>query len=189
MQEFKLFQRLCSFPFALVLVAFLFPLVSFSCAERVVAEPNAYQLAMGVKPLSLLEEKERAALADMSEKEPQVSEFFNQRLQTAPILVPIIVAVVLAGVFAFFSPVGSLAMGLAALVSLWVFIYRLPSTLQSQNYDFLTVKPAVGAYCASMLILVGIAMSLAAIIKYHRLMKQMKAHPELQQDSSALPKK
>ena len=49
-RDLKLFQKLCSFPFLLIFVAFLFPLVNVSCSEKaimpeVLASPNVYELA------------------------------------------------------------------------------------------------------------------------------------------------
>ena len=55
--DLKLFHKLASFPFLLIFVAFLFPLVNVSCSEKVVAEPNVYELIAGVTPESVLKEE------------------------------------------------------------------------------------------------------------------------------------
>ena len=144
----KILRKLTAFPFLLVFLAFLFPLVNISCAEKVVANPNTYELVSGVTPETFLGEKERKA-------------------------------VVLAAICAFFTPVGSLAMALAAFVSLWVFIYNLSVTIQTEHYDFLTVKPAVGAYCITFLLIIGIAMNLTVIIRTAREKRQELGTEEL----------
>lgn len=168
----KLFQKLTAFPFLLIFIAFLFPLVNISCSEKVVADPNIYELVSGVTPETLLDGKARDAVEDMKKNEPQVKEFFEQKLATKTIVIPILVAVVLAIVCAFWTPVGSLAFALAAFVSLWVFIYNLSVTIQTQHYDFLTVSPAVGAWCATFLLMIGIAMNLTIIIQNYRSKRQ-----------------
>ena len=163
--DLKLFQKLCSFPFLLILLAFLFPLVYVSCSEKVVADPNLYQLVAGVTPESFLEGKEKSAVEEMKKKEPRVQEFFEQPIQTSQAVIPILGAVILGAIFAFVTPLGSLAMALAAFVSLWVFIHNFTLIVISQHYDFLTVEPAVGAYCISFLLAIAIAMNLTVIIK------------------------
>lgn len=173
-------QKLTAFPFLLIFLAFLFPLVNVSCAEKVVASPNAYELISGVTPETFLGEKERTVAEEMKRNEPRLSEFFEQPVQTTAVIVPVIVAVALAAVCAFLTPVGSLAMALAAFVSLWVFVYNLSVTIQAEHYDFLTVKPAVGAYCVTFLLVIGIAMNLAVIIKTARENRQDSRNKEQQ---------
>mgnify|MGYP004505719569 FL=1 len=175
----KILRKLTSFPFLLVFFAFLFPLVNISCAEKVVANPNTYELVSGVTPETFLGEKERKAVEEMKKNEPRLSEFFEQPVATTAVIVPVIVAVVLAAICAFFTPVGSLAMALAAFVSLWVFIYNLSVTIQTEHYDFLTVKPAVGAYCITFLLIIGIAMNLTVIIRTAREKRQELGTEEL----------
>ena len=170
--ELKLFQRLASFPFLLIFLALLFPLVNVSCSEKVVAEPNVYEFISGVTPETVLDEETSKAVNEMKEKAPRVKAFFEQPIKTSRAIIPVAVAVALAAACAFITPVGSLAMALAAFASLWVFIYNLSATVVRQHYDFLTVEPAVGAYCISFLLVIGIAMDLAVIIKNYRLNKQ-----------------
>ncbi|MCI6874429.1 hypothetical protein [Hallerella sp.] len=153
-------------------MAFLFPLVNVSCSEKVVAEPNVYEFISGVTPETVLDEETSKAVNEMKEKDPRVKAFFEQPIKTSRAIIPVAVAVALAAACAFITPVGSLAMALAAFASLWVFIYNLSATVVRQHYDFLTVEPAVGAYCISFLLVIGIAMDLAVIIKNYRLNKQ-----------------
>lgn len=171
-ERLKLFQKLTAFPFLLIFIAFLFPLVNISCSEKVIADPNLYELVSGVTPETFLDGKERSAVEEMKANEPQLKEFFEQQISTTTIVIPILVAVVLAILCAFWTPVGSLAFALAAFVSLWVFIYNLSMTIQTQHYDFLTVSPAVGAWCATFLLMIGIAMNLTVIIQNYRSNRQ-----------------
>ncbi len=175
----RILQRLTAFPFLLIFLAFLFPLVNISCSEKVVADPNAYELISGVTPETFLGEKEKKVVEEMKKNEPRISEFFEQPVETTAVIVPVIVAVALAALCAFLSPVGSLAMALAAFVSLWVFIYNLSVTIQTEHYDFLMVKPAVGAYCITFLLIIGIAMNLTVIIRTAREKRQEQKTEEL----------
>lgn len=167
-KNLKLFERLAAFPNALILLAFLFPLVNISCSEVNVASPNAYELARGVTPEALLDDKDLEVAHEMEKNEPRMKEFLGQPILTSRVIIPIVIEVVLAVAFAFVSPIGSLAMGVAAFVSLWVFLVNLSATVQRENYGFLTVEPAVGAYCITFLLAIGIAMNLAAIILRRR---------------------
>lgn len=168
MKNVKIFQKLTAFPFLLIFLAFFFPLVNVSCAEKVVADPNVYELVSGVTPETFLGDREKSVVEEMKTNEPRMREFFEQPISTSAVIIPLIVAVALAAVCAFLTPVGSLAMALAAFVSLWVFVYNLSVTVQTEHYDFLTVEPAVGAYCISFLLMIGIAMNLTFIIRNFR---------------------
>ncbi len=172
--DLKLFQKLASFPFLLIFVAFLFPLVNVSCSEKVVADPNVYELIAGVTPESVLGEETSKAVKEIKEKEVRAKTFLEQPIATTRAVLPIVVAVALAAVCAFITPVGSLAMGIAAFTSLWVFIYNLNATVVRQHYDFLVIEPGVGAYCVSFLLVIGIAMNIAVIIRNYRAKKQKK---------------
>ncbi|MBP5246299.1 MAG: hypothetical protein J6Z31_00335 [Fibrobacter sp.] len=172
--DLKLFQKLASFPFLLIFVAFLFPLVNVSCSEKVVAEPSTYELIVGVTPESVLGEETSKAVKEIKQNEARAKEFLEQPIETSRAVLPIVVAVALAAVCAFFTPVGSLAMGIAAFTSLWVFIYNLSATVVRQHYDFLVVEPGIGAYCISFLLVIGIAMNIAVIIRSFKANKQKK---------------
>lgn len=183
--DLKLFQKLASFPFLLIFVAFLFPLVNVSCSEKVVAEPNVYELIAGVTPESVLKEETFDAVKQMKVHEPRTKEFLEQPIESTRAILPIVVAVALAAVCAFITPVGSLAMGLAAFTSLWVFIYNLSATVVRQHYDFLVVEPGVGAYCISFLLVIGIAMNLTVLIRHYRANKQKKSEENIQDQHSS----
>ncbi len=169
MEQLKIFQRMISIPFGLALVAFLLPLFSFSCAERIIAEPNAYELAMGVDMTSVLSKEESQILKDLSEENGNALANVPTHMDKVPVLFAIFAAVLVAGLFAFVTPVGSGLMGLMSLVALWIFITRMPSLLLRRGLGFIEVKPAWGAYCVSILLIIGIAMSIATIVKYHQL--------------------
>jgi hypothetical protein len=82
-----------------------------------------------------------------------------------PVLYGIFAAILVAGGFAFVSPVGSLVLGAASLTGLWFFIYRFMDLVEKSQFGFIVVAPHVGAYCVSMLLIIGIAMSLAFLIR------------------------
>ncbi len=169
--DLKLFQKLTAFPFALIFVAFLFPLVNVSCSgtEIPIAEPNAYSLLVQKTPESFLSEDYAVKIEEMKSNAPEMRTFLEQPLgQIKTVVLPIFLSVALAAVFALFSPLASLAMGLAAFVSLWVFVYRLSVTVHTEHYDFLTVEPGVGTYCATFLLAIGVAMNLTVLIKTWR---------------------
>ncbi len=172
MDKLKVFQRMVSIPFGLALIGFLFPLFTFSCAERTVAEPNAYELAMGLDVTSVLSDEENKILKDLSQENGGALANVPMRLEKIPVLFGIFVAILVAGLFAFVTPVGSCVMGVMSLISLWIFIQNMPTyILQSGFGMMIEVKPGIGAYCVSMLLIIGIAMSLAAIVKYHQALK------------------
>ena len=58
-------------------------------------------------------------------------------------------------------------------------IYNLSVTIQTEHYDFLMVKPAVGAYCITFLLIIGIAMNLTVIIRTAREKRQEQKTEEL----------
>jgi hypothetical protein len=78
---------------------------------------------------------------------------------------------VLAAIFALIAPygyyasLGSLAMGMLSMVSLWAFLAQMGQVCAGLGMNVLAVKPDVGIYCASMLILIGTAMNLASIAR------------------------
>jgi len=183
--DLKLFQKLASFPFLLIFIAFLFPLVNVSCSEKVVAEPNVYELVTGVTPESVLKAETFDAVKIMKQHEPRAKEFLEQPIESPRAVLPIMIAVALAAVFAFISPVGSLTMGLAAFTALWVFIYNLSATVVRQHYDFLVIEPGVGAYCISFLLVIGIAMNMAVLIRNYRANKQKKSEGNIQEEHSS----
>jgi hypothetical protein len=86
-----------SIPFGLALVAFLLPLFSFSCAERIIAEPNAYELAMGVDMTSVLSKEESQILKDLSEENGNALANVPTHMDKVPVLFAIFAAVLVAG--------------------------------------------------------------------------------------------
>ena len=70
MKDEQRFQKWISLPFALALVAFLFPLLTFSCSEKVIAEPNGYELAFGVDLEKQLGQEEQTIVQDMKAENP-----------------------------------------------------------------------------------------------------------------------
>ena len=161
--DLKLFQKLASFPFLLIFVAFLFPLVNVSCSEKVVAEPNVYELIAGVTPESVLKEETFDAVKQMKVHEPRTKEFLEQPIESTRAILPIVVAVALAAVCAFITP----------------------ATVVRQHYDFLVVEPGVGAYCISFLLVIGIAMNLTVLIRHYRANKQKKSEENIQDQHSS----
>lgn len=159
------FQKWISLPFALALLGFFFPLLTFSCSEKVIAEPNAYELALGVDLNNELGEEEQKIVEKMKTENPKAFENNPLKLQSMPVLYGIFVAIFVAGVFAFISPVGSLVLGIASLTGLWFFIYRIMDLVEKSPYNFIQIAPHIGAYCVSMLLIIGIAISLAFLIR------------------------
>ena len=159
------FQKWISLPFALALVGFLFPLLTFSCSEKVIAEPNAYELAIGLDLEKELGEEEKQVVENMKKENPKAFEKDPLQLQSMPVLYGIMAAILIAGGFAFISPVGSLVLGIASLTGLWFFIYRLTDLVKQTQFSFITVEPHVGAYCVSMLLIIGISISIAFLIR------------------------
>jgi hypothetical protein len=165
MKDEQRFQKWISLPFALALVAFLFPLFTFSCSEKVIAEPNGYELALGVDLEKELGEEEQTIVNNMKAENPKAFEKNPLKLESMPVLYGIFAAILVAGGFAFVSPVGSLVLGVASLTGLWFFIYRFMDLVEKSQFGFIVVAPHVGAYCVSMLLIIGIAMSLAFLIR------------------------
>ena len=156
-------QRLISLPFALVFVAAILPLMTFSCGEHKLAEVNAYQLATGgsFESVAIEELQKNTEKADM-EKMPS--------FPSVPLIYVIFVAVALAIAFAFISPVGSAILGSIALCFLWLLLHRIPVALGNANYpmDAFECQIGMGTYCISLLLLMGITLSVASIIRERR---------------------
>lgn len=161
MKQDIILQRLISFPYLLCFLLFLFPLLTVSCADKVI-EPTAYELASGIDIGSILSEKERTFLEAGTELKNYQAE----------VLYLIFLEIFLAAVFAFISPIGSCGFGLAALIALWFFIYQIPTFFVKSGLTFITVKPGLGAYAVSMMLIIGIASSIAAIVRRYRKKKE-----------------
>jgi hypothetical protein len=82
-----------------------------------------------------------------------------------PILFGIVAALVLAAVFAWFTPLGSLTLGILAMCALWALLAQMGAICANIGMQVLQAEPGHGIYAASVLILIGTAMNLAAIIR------------------------
>ena len=87
------------------------------------------------------------------------------KLQPMPVLFGIVAALVLAAVFAWFTPLGSLTLGILAMCAWWALLAQMGSICANIGMQVLQVEPGHGIYAASVLILIGTAMNLAAIIR------------------------
>ncbi|MDR1760326.1 MAG: hypothetical protein LBR60_07355 [Fibrobacter sp.] len=163
MKQEKVLQRLISFPYLLCFLLFLFPVLTVSCSEKTVLEPTAYQLASGIDMAGvqtedrLLETWIENMGAALNFEEVQIKVFYL-----------IFASILLAAVCAFFFPFGSLIFGLSAFIGLWYFIYQTSSYFVRIGFPMISVKAGLGAYAVSMMLLVGMATSLAAVIRQQR---------------------
>lgn len=180
--KFKFFQRIVAAPYLLALLGLLLPLMTVSCADKKVAEPSLYELSMGFDLETGLQEPAAGYLKKMQEGNPQALEKFKADMPNFPKMEPvymllgIVGALVLAAFFAFIAPygyyasLGSLAMGILSMVSLWAFLSKMGELcgsmgLRTIGVQILKVEPGPGIYCASALILIGSAMNLASIAR------------------------
>ena len=149
--RFKFFRRLISAPYLLALVVLFLPLMNVSCAEKVIAEPSFYELATGIDLRETLKEPAKGYLLKMESDNPKALERFKAhipefpKMNAVPALFGIVAALVLAAVFAWFTPLGSLC--------------------HSFGMQVLSLEPSYGIYAASVLILIGTAMNIAAIAR------------------------
>lgn len=175
-REFKLFKKITAIPYVLVLLALLMPLANVSCsfneqASSALMEPNLYQLAMGVDLDESLPPKASNMLHNMVDKNQATREKLLTvmpefpKMESMPYLFGIAFAALLAAVFAFITPLGSLTMGMLAMFSMWAFLLQLDGFSSAFGVPMLRVDSGVGIYAASALILIGTAMNLAAIIR------------------------
>ena len=170
-KRFKFFRRIISAPYLLALLGLLLPLMNVSCAEKVIAEPSFYQIATGVDLREALLEPAKGYLLKMEKDSPKSLDKFRTsmpdfpKLAPTPILFGTVAALVLAAVFAWFTPLGSLTLGILAMSSLWVVLAQMGAICANMGMQVLQVEPGHGIYAASVLILIGTAMNLAAIIR------------------------
>lgn len=169
--QFKFFRRIISAPYLLALLGLLLPLMNVSCAEKVIAEPSFYEIATGADLRETLKEPAKGYLLKMEKDNPKALDRFRTsmpefpKLQPMPVLFGIVAALVLAAVFAWFTPLGSLTLGILAMCALWALLAQMGSICANIGMQVLQVEPGHGIYAASMLILIGTAMNLAAIIR------------------------
>lgn len=176
-RRFRFFQRLVCTPYLLALLGLLMPLVNVSCTEHVIAEPSIYELAVGMDLSKDLKDPAAGLLKKMEEGNPKSIERFKEKIPHFPQMEPmyhlfgIVVALVLAAVFALLAPygyyasLGSLAVGMLSMVSLWALLSQIGALCNALGMQVLQVEPGAGIYCASALILIGTAMNLACIAR------------------------
>jgi len=170
-KRFKFFRRIISAPYLLALLGLLMPLMNVSCAERVIAEPSFYEIAVGLDLRESLQEPAKGYLEKMEKDNPKSLDRFRTVFPEFPILKPmpvlfgIVAALVLAAVFAWISPLGSLTLGMLGMFSLWALLSQMGGLASQVGMNVLQVEPGHGIYAASVLILIGTAMNLAAIIR------------------------
>ena len=176
-KRFRLFQRLVGLPYLLALLGLLMPMASVSCTDQVIAEPSMYEIALGYDLGTELREPASGLLKKMEVGNPRSIERFKDFIPNFPKMEPVFPlfgiagALVIAAIFAFISPLGyyaslgSLAMGMLSMFSLWVLLSQVGALCNTIGMNVLKVEPAAGAYCASILILIGTAMNLACIAR------------------------
>jgi hypothetical protein len=170
--RYRLFRKIISVPYLLALLGLLMPLMTVSCGDtQVIAEPSFYEIASGLDLHEALKEPAKGYLEKMEKSNPKSLEKFKESLPGFPQLKPvphlfaIVGALVLAAVFAWFTPLGSLTMGMLSMFALWAFFSQIGSACVNMGMQVLHVEPGAGIYAASTLILIGTAMNLAAIIR------------------------
>ena len=168
----RLFKKLTAIPYLLVIFALMMPLANVSCSEDVVvAEPTLYQVAAGLDLEQELKEPALGILKKMETGNPSAMEKFRQnmphfpKMEPVPFLYVILVGAVIAGLFAFITPLGSIAIGMLTMVSLWFFLAKLGQISSAMGVPLLKVEPGAGIQAASFMILIGTAMNLASIIR------------------------
>ena len=171
-REKRLFKKLTAIPYLLVLLALLMPLANVSCNdEKVVAEPNLYELVSGLNLETSLKEPALGILHKMQSGNPAALEKFKEAMPHFPKMEPVsalyavLIGTVIAAVFALFTPLGSIAMGMITMVAMWFFLAQLGQVNASMGIPLLKVEPGPGIHAASFMILIGTAMNLASIIR------------------------
>lgn len=168
----RLFKRFTAIPYLLVIFALLMPLASVSCNDEVViAEPTLYELASGLDLEQELREPALGALKKMQEGNPAALEKFKEtmpdfpKLRAFPPLYAILVGTVVAALFALFTPLGSITMGMITMVAMWFFLTQIGQLNSALGIPLIKVEPGVGIHAASFMILIGTAMNIASIIR------------------------
>ena len=176
-KRFRFFQKLVGLPYLLALLGLLMPMANVSCTDQVIAEPSIYESALGYDLGTELKEPGAGLLKRMEEGNPRSIERFKDFIPNFPKMEPmyhlfgIVGALVVAAIFAFIAPfgyyasLGSLAMGMLSMFSLWAVLSQIGSLCNSIGMNVLKVEPGIGLYCADTLILIGTAMNLACIAR------------------------
>lgn len=171
-REMRLFKKLTAVPYLLVILALLMPLATVSCNdEQVIAEPNVYELASGLDLKKELREPALGMIVKMETNNPKALERFRTtmpnfpKMEPMPFLYALVIGAFLAAVFALFTPLGSIALGMLTMVSMGAFLAQLSKICSSVGVPMLKVEPGIGLTAATVLIFIGTAMNLATIIR------------------------
>ncbi len=171
-KAFSLFKKITALPYLLVIFALLMPLANVSCSEdKVIAAPNVYELASGLDLEQSLKEPALGLLKKMEAGNPAAIEKFRvnmpnfPKLEPMPALYAILLGAFLAAVFAWISPLGSIAMGMLTMVAMGAFFMKITEILSNMGIPLLSVGTGLGYSAAVILIFIGTAMNLATIIR------------------------
>ena len=171
-REIRFFKKITAIPYWLVIFALLMPLANVSCNdEKVIAEPTLYELASGLDLEEALKEPALGVLKKMQTGNPTAMEKFRETMPDFPKLIPykflyvILLGAVLAAFIAWITPLGSIAIGMLTMVSMWFFLAQLGQNNANMGIPLLKVEPGPGIHAASFMILSGTAMNLATIIR------------------------
>lgn len=175
-KELKFFKKITALPYLLVLLALLMPLANVSCSvsdsePKSILDVSLYDAAIGVNLDESLDSSAAVKLHDLIDKNKATQTKLHSvipnfpKMEPMPFLWGICIAVLLAAVFALFTPLGSLTMGMLAMFSSWAFLTQLAHICDAFGLPILKLEPGIGIYAASTLILIGTAMNLASIIR------------------------
>lgn len=193
-KEMKFFKKLTAIPYLLVFFALLMPFATVSCTganltpkkeesqdstvrdvphvekmESVLMEPTLYKLMMG---LNLEEEMSEVGAAEL--KRFEKSGFLSAlkaRTPSYPLLPPmnflwvILIGIILSAAFAFYTPLGSITLGMLTWVSMWAALAQFGEVTGAVGVPIIKVEPGIGLYAATFMIFFGTAMNLASIIR------------------------
>ncbi len=171
-REMKLFKRLTAIPYLLVIFALLMPLANVSCNDdQVIADPNVYELASGLDLHDALKEPALGMLQKMEQGNPKALDRFRSAMPNFPKVEPmpqlyiLLLGALLAAVFAWFTPLGSIAMGMLTMVSMGGFLAQLSKITSMVTVPMLKAEPGIGLHAATVMIFIGTAMNMATIIR------------------------
>lgn len=180
-KKLKAFRRMTSLPFVCVFITFFLPMLVFSCSTlpgksseaTKLASYSAYELAVGIDLSEFGTEKVQRNLASLVKQHPELGEQLKSLEKPSTPLHVVFLGIFLAAVFAWFSPVASFIMGLCSFLSLWIYIDQITILVDKLGMKaFVFVEAAHGAYAASMLIIIGLAMNVASVVRGFKLRRQ-----------------
>ncbi|MCF0224414.1 MAG: hypothetical protein HUK20_09100 [Fibrobacter sp.] len=171
-RELRFFKKITGLPYLLVILALLMPIANVSCSDdKVIAEPTLYELASGLDLEQALAEPALGVIKKLQTGNPAALEKFKESIPNFPKMEPMpflyvsIAGAVLAAVFAMFTPLGSIAMGMLTMLALSFFVANLAKLNAALGMQLLKVEPGIGMHAATALILIGTAMNLSSIIR------------------------